>query len=93
MKYFTFTARCTLHNCDLEYIEPEGFEPDLVPIEVRWDSEGKEYELDYAARWQCPVFVKDVVEAYQDDESKEVPQEDTEREHWEFIAQNSETDS
>ena len=87
MKYFTFTARCALHNVDLEYIEPEGFEPDLMPIPreqdvaVNWGDEGKEYELDFAGRWSCPVFYKETDDVFDQDE---------EREHWEFVAQNSE---
>lgn len=87
MKYFTFTARCAKHDVDLEYIEPEGFEPDLVPIpmEPELGERVQEYELEFASRWQCPTFQK----KYEDND--EIwDHYDSEREHWEFVAQNSE---
>jgi hypothetical protein len=97
MKYFTFTARCALHDVDLEYLEPEGFEPDLTPIEVEPEGSeytgdtAKEYELEFASRWQCPVFLEIVANIFIQVENDELPpQEDEEREHWEFVAQNSE---
>jgi hypothetical protein len=91
MKYFTFTAKCTKHNCDLEYVEPEGFEPDFVP---RPTIEGVqlspiEWTLDFVSRWQCPVFVEEAANAFMG-YGNEYPQYDAEHKHWAFVAQNGE---